>query len=113
MNKLDIKTTRPVTPQIYAYTTPEIPRHKGWTKIGYTEQEVHKRIRQQTHTADVEYELEWSGNAIYEDGSGERFMYICASQGLNRKTAKITNGFTLRVVIQNRCSMNSGRIMEY
>ncbi|MBQ3570548.1 MAG: DEAD/DEAH box helicase family protein [Methanocorpusculum sp.] len=73
MSAVKIKTSRPAFPQIYAYTTPEIPRHKGWTKIGYTEQEVHKRIRQQTHTADVEYELEWSGNAIYEDGTGERF----------------------------------------
>ena len=31
-------------PQIYAYTTPEIARHDGWTKIGYTEQNVEKRL---------------------------------------------------------------------
>lgn len=62
-----VKSTRPALPQIYAYTTPEIRRHDGWTKIGYTEQEVHKRIAQQTHTADVVAKLEWHGNATYED----------------------------------------------
>lgn len=25
-----------IVPKIYAYTTPEIARHNGWTKIGYT-----------------------------------------------------------------------------
>lgn len=67
-----IKSSRPVVPQIYAYTTPEIRRHDGWTKIGYTEQDVRKRIAQQTHTADVEAKLEWHGNATYEN-TGEVF----------------------------------------
>ena len=64
-----VKTSRPALPQIYAYTTPEIARHDGWTKIGYTEQNVKARLAQQTHTADVEYKLEWHGNATYEDTS--------------------------------------------
>lgn len=68
-----IKPANKVTPMIYAYTTPEIKRHDGWTKIGYTEQDVDKRIKQQTQTADVEYNLEWKGNAIFDDGSGETF----------------------------------------
>lgn len=51
--KIVIKTTDRVVPMIYAYTTPEIARHNGWTKIGYTEQDVDKRLSQQTHTADV------------------------------------------------------------
>lgn len=59
---------------IYAYTTPEIKRHDGWTKIGYTEQEdVNARITQQTHTVDVEFKEEWHEKAIYDDGSGETF----------------------------------------
>lgn len=62
-----VQTTRPALPQIYAYTTPEIPRHDGWTKIGYTEQPVEVRLAQQTHTADVRCELQWHGNATYED----------------------------------------------
>ena len=60
-------------PMIYAYTTPEIARHNGWVKIGYTEQEVEKRLGQQLHTADVLYNIEWKGNAIFDDGSGDIF----------------------------------------
>ena len=73
MAQITLKTANHVVPMIYAYTTPEIVRHNGWTKIGYTEQDVEKRLEQQTHTADVEYNLEWKGNAIFDDGSGERF----------------------------------------
>ena len=40
MERPSIATIRGVTPMIYAYTTPEIVRHNGWTKIGYTEQDV-------------------------------------------------------------------------
>ena len=65
-----VKSSRPCVPQIYAYTTPEIARHDGWTKIGYTEQDVAERIREQAHTIDVQTRLEWHGNALYEDGSG-------------------------------------------
>lgn len=64
-----IKTSRPAIPQIYAYSTPEIVRHNGWLKIGYTEQPVDVRIDQQTYTADVIKKLEWHGNATWEDGS--------------------------------------------
>ena len=73
MQKPTINTAKNVTPMIYAYTTPEIARHNGWTKIGYTEQDVETRIKQQTHTADINWHLEWKGNAIFDDGSGERF----------------------------------------
>lgn len=52
---------------MYAYSTPEITRHNGWLKIGDTEQGVHKRIKQQTHTADVRFELEWKDIAMYRD----------------------------------------------
>ncbi len=73
MNRPNINTTKSVVPMIYAYTTPEVQRHNGWTKIGYTEQDVETRIKQQTHTADVEYNLEWKGNAVFDDGSGDVF----------------------------------------
>ncbi|KRK08899.1 type II restriction endonuclease [Lactobacillus pasteurii DSM 23907 = CRBIP 24.76] len=59
---------------IYAYTTPNDISHNGWTKIGYTaRQSVPDRIKQQTHTADVEAKLLWMGNARYQDGSDETF----------------------------------------
>lgn len=73
MKAISLKTANHVVPMIYAYTTPEIIKHNGWTKIGYTEQDVEKRLEQQTHTADVGYHLEWKGNAIFDDGSGEKF----------------------------------------
>ena len=72
-NRISINTTKQVVPMIYAYSTPEITKHNGWLKIGYTEQEVDKRLKQQTYTADIEYIEEWRGNAVFEDGSGERF----------------------------------------
>lgn len=58
---------------IYAYTTPGITYHDGYIKIGYTEQDVDTRIYQQTHTAGIKPQKEWVGNAIFDDGSGERF----------------------------------------
>ena len=73
MVKPNIQTTKQVIPMIYGYSTPEVIRHNGWTKIGYTEQDVETRIKQQTHTADVKWNLEWKGNATFDDGSGETF----------------------------------------
>lgn len=74
MRNINITTTRPVVPMIYAYSTPQVAAHDGWIKIGYTEaQSVEERIKQQTHTADVIAKLEWKGSAIFDDGSGERF----------------------------------------
>lgn len=73
MNKITLETAKQVVPMIYCYSTPEIARHNGWVKIGYTEQDVNTRLKQQTHTADIEFKKEWVGNAIFDDGSGERF----------------------------------------
>ncbi|WP_140463976.1 MULTISPECIES: DEAD/DEAH box helicase family protein [unclassified Bifidobacterium] len=67
-----VKSAAPALPQIYAYTTPDVRTHDGWIKIGYTEQNVDERIRQQTHTANVRAHKEWNGNAVYE-GTDETF----------------------------------------
>jgi len=86
-----VKSIRQVVPMIYAYTTPEIARHDGWTKIGYTEQTVGKRVGQQTHTADIEYHEEWKGNATFDDGTGDFFKdsdfhnYLIKKKGIERK----------------------------
>ncbi len=61
-------------PMIYAYTLPGVTYKDGWTKIGYTEQDVEKRIDQQTKTAGLHWKEEWRGNALYEDGSGKPFF---------------------------------------
>ena len=87
-----IETTAPAVPKIYAYTTPEIARHDGWTKIGYTEQDVRERIKQQTHTADVQWHLEWSGNATWEHHAGTfrdtDFHAYLEKQGIEREPKK-------------------------
>ena len=63
-----------VIPMIYAYNTPGVSYHEGWTKIGYTEkQSVQQRIGQQTHTADIQWTLAWMDNAMFKDGSGQYF----------------------------------------
>ena len=69
---INVKTTREVIPQCYAYTTPCISYHEGWTKIGFTERNVETRIREQTQTAGIKYDLKWHKNALYE-GSYETF----------------------------------------
>lgn len=73
MAKINVKTSKKIVPMIYAYITPEIRRHDGWLKIGYTEQTVEERVKQQTHTVDVEHEILWRGTAIYDDGTGDIF----------------------------------------
>ena len=70
----NIKSFENIVPMIYAYTTPGVTYNDGWIKIGYTEkQSVEDRIRQQTHTAGIQWNLEWQDNAMYKDGSGKYF----------------------------------------
>jgi superfamily II DNA or RNA helicase len=69
-----IKTSKRVYPQIYAYITPQVQDNDGWVKIGYTEQyDVHLRIKQQTHTANIPYKLLWSHTARFAGDDGEWF----------------------------------------
>lgn len=69
-----IKTSERIVPMCYAYSTPEIKRHNGWVKIGYTDkQDVTERIKQQTHTSDILAIEEWRGNAVFDDGTGDIF----------------------------------------
>lgn len=74
MPDISICSSERVIPMIYAYSTPEIARHDGHLKIGYTDkQTVEDRIGQQGHEVDVIKKLEWKGSAVYDDGSGETF----------------------------------------
>lgn len=73
MKKITLRAAKKIVPMCYAYTTPQIREHDGWTKIGYTEQKVEDRIDQQTKTANVQWVLGWKGMAVYDDGSGEAF----------------------------------------
>lgn len=73
MKRITLRAAKKIVPMCYAYTTPQIREHDGWTKIGYTEQKVEDRIDQQTKTANVKWVLGWKGMAVYDDGSGEAF----------------------------------------
>lgn len=95
-----IQPLAPIVPMIYAYTTPEIKRHDGWTKIGYTaKQTVEDRIKQQTHTVDVKAKLEWKDNAMYKDGSGEYFTdknfhnYLKRHKGIEQEQSEDNEWF--------------------
>lgn len=65
MATIPIQTTTQVVPQCYAYTTPGVPAHDGWTKIGFTERDVETRIREQTHTVGVEHKTWWALRAAF------------------------------------------------
>ncbi len=86
--RIDISTARAVTPKIYAYTTPGVTYHDGWIKIGYTERDVERRIREQTVTADIRYNLEWTGAAMYVDTrelfTDREFHAYLQRQGIER-----------------------------
>ena len=99
---------------LYAYSTPEIERHNGWLKIGDTEQCVDKRIKQQTHTADVLFELEWKDIAMYRDDctffrDHDFHNYLTEYKGVERNDHtewfKI-NGKTLREYFEEFVSRN-------
>ena len=74
MRVIQLNTTQRVIPMVYGYTTPNDVSHIGWTKIGYTEKKtVEERIKEQTHTSDTAWNLEWKKTAVYDDGSGDPF----------------------------------------
>lgn len=69
----EIRTTKVIYPQIYAYTLPTVEDKDGWVKIGYTErQNVDIRIQEQIKTAAINltYEKLWSGPAKFENSNG-------------------------------------------
>lgn len=70
---INIKTSVKVTPKCYAYITPEVPKHNGWTKIGYTEREVEKRIKEQTHTANITAKICWQLRSAFITEPYENF----------------------------------------
>ncbi len=123
--KISLNTKTVINPMIYAYTTPEIKRHDGWTKIGYTEQEVKKRLEEQTHTADVEYKLEWHKPALYDNGEYFRdsdFHAYLVKNGIERSKEKNNEWFhilpqpaknMLYDFKENRGVLSTGDVIDY
>ena len=96
---MSIKTTDTVLPIIYCYSTPGVTYHDGWVKIGYTEQDdVDKRLKQQTNTAGIRYQLEWNDYAIFKRDSQHRrftdddFKAYLVERGVNCKNEFGANG---------------------
>lgn len=89
MRAIKLKTAEAVTPMIYAYTTPGIIYHEGWTKIGYTERDVDMRIKEQTRTANIIAQKEWQDIAIFSDGktrfTDKEFHAYLAKNDVERK----------------------------
>lgn len=70
----NITTFREITPLIYSWTTPDIPKYEGWEKIGYTEQgTADARIAQQASQLSVEKKKLWSRRAVFTSEAGGRF----------------------------------------
>jgi type II restriction enzyme len=69
-----ISTFREITPLIYSWSTPDIPKYDGWEKIGFTEQDsADTRIAQQASQLSVEKQKVWSRRALFTSEAGGSF----------------------------------------
>ena len=75
MSNPKISTFREITPVIYSWSTPDLPKYAGWEKIGYTEQEggAEARVAQQASQLSISKEIKWAYNAMYMTPGGGRF----------------------------------------
>ncbi len=70
----NISTYREITPLIYSWSTPDIPKYEGWEKIGYTEQgNAEKRVAQQASQLSVQKKIEWERRAFFMTAAGGSF----------------------------------------
>lgn len=75
MRSPKISTFREITPQIYSWSTTDLPKYDGWEKIGYTEQAggAQARIAQQASQLSISKTIEWVFKATYLTPDGGRF----------------------------------------
>lgn len=70
MTPQEFFTPRPeLTPTIYAYELIDVPSHKGYLKIGYTDRDAETRVAEQLHTSAVPYRIVLKESAMRPDGS--------------------------------------------
>jgi hypothetical protein len=70
MTKQEFFPPRPSTnPTIYAYELVDVATHKGLLKIGYTDRDAQKRIKEQLGTAAIQYTIVFEESAMKKDGS--------------------------------------------
>ncbi|MDR1006389.1 MAG: Eco57I restriction-modification methylase domain-containing protein [Bacteroidales bacterium] len=69
INKTQIQPYDEIQRRIYAYTLPQVTDHNGYIKIGEAKTDVNQRIRQQTGTIGLTYELLFERLAIRKDNN--------------------------------------------
>lgn len=70
MPDTDFFSERPqISPKIYAFRIDGTPSLKGFLKVGYTERDVKKRVREIMHTSGVPYTIVMQDSAMRADGS--------------------------------------------
>lgn len=70
MANKDFFSQRPsVTPTIYVYNLPQVPTHKGYIKVGYTDRDAETRINEQMHTSGLKANILYTESAMCSDGS--------------------------------------------
>lgn len=70
MSKKDFFPPRPsANPTIYAYELADVATHSGLLKIGYTDRDAQKRIKEQLGTAAIPYKIVFEESAMKRDGS--------------------------------------------
>ena len=90
LERPELRSYAEADPRIYAYQTPGVAKHVGWTKIGETwTQTVEARIRQQTQTAGLDWELCWERPARFVDGAffhdRDFHAYLEGARGVERE----------------------------
>lgn len=70
MLKKEFFPPRPsINPTIYAYELVDVNTHKGLLKIGFTERDAQRRIKEQLGTAAVKYKIVFEESAMKRNGS--------------------------------------------
>ena len=58
-----------INPTIYAYELVNMPSHKGYIKVGFTDRDVETRVKEQLHTSGVPYKILLKESAMRPDGT--------------------------------------------
>lgn len=98
MSNPKISTFREITPQVYSWSTSDLPKYAGWEKIGYTEQDggAEARVAQQASQLSISKKIEWVFKATYMTPGGGRFTdrdfhaYL-KQQGIEREGVPTTS----------------------
>ena len=58
-----------INPTIYVYELVNVPSHKGYIKVGFTDRDVETRVKEQLHTSGVPYKILLKESAMRPDGT--------------------------------------------